>query len=173
MIPVSDSHDISQLTQAVQALQQTVDTRLADDPVREQAFDKLYAELKSYKDGFVQEAEKPLLLDLLLLYDSMNWFQQTLVKEQMSAETIADSFQFLIDELLEVLYRRDVVPMEPKERFDPTLHRAVQLQKAADADADNTVAQVLKRGFLRHDKSLRPEEVVVFKWRAPGGQSST
>ena len=32
MIPVSDSHDISQLTQAVTTLQQTVDARLADDP---------------------------------------------------------------------------------------------------------------------------------------------
>ncbi|MCB9681404.1 MAG: nucleotide exchange factor GrpE [Alphaproteobacteria bacterium] len=170
-MPESTAYDASRLTEAITDLRETVDRRLAEDPVREAAFDKLYAELKSYKDGFTDQAEKPLLLDLLLLHDSMNWFQQTLIKEEMSPETVADSFQFLIDELLEVLYRRDVVPMEAKDGFDPSLHRAVQLQKASGPDDDNRVAQVLKRGFLRHGKPLRPEEVVVYKWKGPAAAS--
>ncbi|MCB9664185.1 MAG: nucleotide exchange factor GrpE [Alphaproteobacteria bacterium] len=162
---MSTPEDLSRLVGAVDALRERVDDRLANDPVREAAFEKLYAELKDYKDGFVEQQERPLLLDLLLLYDSMTWFHQSLVKEEMTPETIADSFQFLVEELLEVLYRRDVVPMEAREDFDPAVHRAVQLQKASTGSEDNRIAQVLKRGFLRRDKPLRAEEVVVYKWR--------
>src|SRR5690606_34466312 len=80
------SDDLVRLRDSVDALRRTVDTRLSEDPVREQAFEKLYAELKDYKDGFVQEAERPLLLDLLLLYDSMNWFHAQVVKRELSPD---------------------------------------------------------------------------------------
>ena len=78
--------------------------RLSNDKVREKAFDQLYEELRQYKDDFLFQAEKPLLLDLLLFYDSLNWFQESLVKQDMSPDVLADSFQYLIDEFLEVLY---------------------------------------------------------------------
>lgn len=159
---------MNRLRDTVEALRKTVDQRLAEDPVREAAFDKLYGELKSYKDGFLREAERPLLLDLLLLFDSMVWFRQSLHKEEMSRDVLADSFQFLVDELLEVLYRREVVPMEPTTAFDPTVHRAVQVQPATRPEDDNKVASVVKRGFVRDDKTIRPEEVVVYKWKGGG-----
>lgn len=165
------THELSHLRAAFEALGRTVEARLSDDRVREAAFDKLYAELKGYKEDFVRVAERPLLLDLCLLYDSMSFFQQRL-REDLGrperSEAVADAFQLLVDELLEVLYRRDVVPMDPATTFDPTVHRAVQLQAAAGPADDNRVAQVLKRGFLRDDKPLRPEEVAVYRWRGGG-----
>ncbi len=157
---------------AVEKVQETVQTRMAEDPIREAAFERLYAELKDYKEDFVAKSERPLLLDLLLLYDSFIWFQQSLLKQEMSPEVIADSFQFLIDELLEVLYRRDVVPMQKTEVFDRTAQRAVKVVAAERAEDDSRIAQVLKRGFVRNDKSLRPEEVVVFKWRGDRNSKS-
>lgn len=163
--------ELNQLRAAFETLGRTVEARLADDRVREAAFEKLYGELKDYKEDFLRVAERPLLLDLCMLYDSMSFFQQRL-REDLGkaerAEALADSFQLLVDELLEVLYRRDVVPMEPATRFDPAMHRAVQLQAAAGPDDDNRVAQVLKRGFLRDDKPLRPEEIAVYRWRGGG-----
>ena len=41
------------------------------------SFDALYEELRQYKEDFIFQSEKPLLLDLLLFYDSLNWFQQS------------------------------------------------------------------------------------------------
>ncbi len=159
------NHDARDLKGAVEDLRRVVDARLQDDPVREKAFEKLYAELKDYKDGFLREQERPLLLDLCLLYDSMSWFHQRLGEGQATPESLADGFQLLVDELLEVLYRRDVVPVEVREAFDPAVHKAVQLQSAATAGDDNHVAQVIKRGFLHHGRPLRPEEVVVSRWK--------
>ncbi|MEZ4323156.1 MAG: nucleotide exchange factor GrpE [Myxococcota bacterium] len=140
-----------------------ISDKLNDDRVREKAFDQLYEELRQYKEEFLFQAEKPLLLDLLLFYDSLNWFQESLVKQEMSPDVIADSFQFLIDEFLEVLYRRDVLPFEPSNTFDRKIHKAVKVEPTADKELDYKISKVLKRGFERADKVIRPEEVVIHR----------
>ena len=147
-------------------IRQLIDERIRDDQVRERAFETLYEELKQYKDDFAFKNEKPLLLDLLLFYDSLNWFQESVVKADSSSEVVADSFQYLIDEFVELLYRRDINPMETENVFDRTLHKAVKVIPAEDKEQDQHIAQVLKRGFMRGDRVLRAEEVVIARFRA-------
>ncbi|MFZ5477811.1 MAG: nucleotide exchange factor GrpE [Myxococcota bacterium] len=137
--------------------------RLRTDGVQQKAFDQLYEELKQYKEDFLFQAEKPFLLDLLLFYDSLNWFHQSLEKGEMSSEVIADSFQYLVDEFLELLYRRDVIPLETSERFDRKQHKAVRVVAAPTPADDWKVQAVLKRGFVRGDRLLRAEEVSVYR----------
>lgn len=156
---------LRRLAHEVGETRKLVNERLANDKVREKAFDQLYDELRQYKDDFLFQAEKPLLLDLLLFYDSLNWFQESLIKQEMSPDVIADSFQYLIDEFLEVLYRRDVVPVEETTVFDRTVHKAVKIADTDDERSDQRIAQVLKRGFGRAGKVLRPEEVVILRYR--------
>jgi molecular chaperone GrpE (heat shock protein) len=165
---LTDSNDtdaLRRLAHEVGELRKMVNDRLANDKVREKAFDQLYDELRQYKEDFVFQAEKPLLLDLLLFYDSLNWFQESLIKQEMSPDVVADSFQYLIDEFLEVLYRRDVVPVEEASVFDRTIHKAVKILDTDDEKGDQRIAQVLKRGFVRANKPLRPEEVVITRFR--------
>lgn len=150
------------------SIKQILEDRIANDLVKEQAFDSLYKELKQYKDDFIFQSQKALLLDLLLFYDSMNWFQESLVNQEASPEVIADSFQYLIDEFLEVLYRRDVLPVEEAETFDRKVHKAVKVEPTDDDRRDYKIAQVLKRGFTRGDRPLRAEEVVIYRSRDKG-----
>ncbi|MDG1481583.1 MAG: nucleotide exchange factor GrpE [Myxococcota bacterium] len=127
------------------------------------SFDALYEELRQYKEDFIFQSEKPLLLDLLLFYDSLNWFQQSIIKGEMSPEVIADSFQYLIDEFLELLYRRDVLPMETRKKFDRENQKALQVVPTNDPKQDYVVKRVLKRGFSRADRKLRAEEVIIHR----------
>ena len=92
------------------------------------------------------------------------------VKKDLAPETIADSFQYLIDEFLELLYRRDVIPMETPEKFDRKVQKAIKTVETTDPSVENTIHQILKRGFLRAGRLLRAEEVVVN--RLPGTTSS-
>lgn len=161
----SNDTDSKRIAYEVGEMRKMVNDRLANDKVREKAFDQLYDELRQYKEDFLFQAEKPLLLDLLLFYDSLNWFQESLIKQEMSADVVADSFQYLIDEFLEVLYRRDVVPIEEAQTFDRTIHKAVKILDTDDERGDQRIAQVLKRGFVRATKPLRPEEVVITRYR--------
>lgn len=138
--------------------------RISQDETQKKAFDLLYQELRQYKDDFVFQLEKPFLLDLLLFYDSLSWFQQSLQKNEMSPEVVQDSFQYLVDEFLELLYRRDIAPCDPVDRFDRKLHKAVRVTRADSAEDDWRIRAVLKRGFLRGDRVLRPEEVAVARF---------
>lgn len=147
----------------LQAIRRALDEKQIGDETQSKAFDTLYEELKQYKDDFIYQAEKPLLLDLLLFYDSLNWFQESLVKKEMSMDVISDSFQYLIDEFLEVLYRRDVLAMEGTPKFNPKFQKVVKVIPAEEAGQNQMVAQVLKRGFNRADRVLRSEEVVIYK----------
>ena len=129
----------------------------------QQAFDVLYEELKQYRENFLSEAEKPLLLDLLLFYDSMNWFRSAMDNEESSEDVLRDSFQYLMDEFLEILYRRDVTPMEAVASFDRSRHRAVKMKPTEDPEKHEKVARVLKRGFTRGPQILRVEDVEIFR----------
>lgn len=151
--------------EAIDALRSQVEGQSQREDVQAKAFEQLYQELRQYKDDFVYQSEKPLLLDLLLFYDSLTWFQTALIRREMSPEVVADSFQYLIDELLEVLYRRDVVMTESSETFDRERQKAIKVVQTADPKADYRVEQVLKRGFVRGSRSLRPEEIVLARYR--------
>lgn len=162
--PTTDKPDelsFESLAAEVAALKETVAQASRDDGNQQRAFDALYEELKQYKEDFIFQSEKALLLDLLLFYDSLNWFQNSLIKKEMSREVVADSFQYLIDEMLELLYRRDVLPMEATSQFDRKLQKVIKTVAADGEDDDYAIEQVLKRGFTRSGRLLRAEEVVV------------
>lgn len=156
---------LRRLNHEMTEIRKLVQDRLTTDSVREKAFDQLYDELRQYKEDFIFQAERPLLLDLLLFYDSLNWFQESLIKQEMSPDVIADSFQYLIDEFIEVLYRRDVLPTDEEPVFDRRIHKAVKVVETDDEADDYRIAQVLKRGFDRNGKQLRAEEVVIMRHR--------
>jgi molecular chaperone GrpE len=47
------------------------------------------------------------------------------------------------------------------ERFDPHRHQAIS---TAESDAEpNTVVQVLQKGYLLHERVIRPDLVIVAK----------
>ena len=121
-----DEVSFESLAAEVAALKTTVAQASRDDGTQQRAFDALYEELKQYKEDFIFQSEKALLLDLLLFYDSLNWFQNSLIKKEMSREVVADSFQYLIDEMLELLYRRDVLPMEATSQFDRKRQKVIK-----------------------------------------------
>ena len=147
----------------VASVRELLDEQGAQNRLQQKAFDALYDELRQYKDDFIFQAEKPLLLDLLLFYDSLNWFQQSLVKGEMSPEVVTDSFQYLIDEFLELLYRRDVVATDTSTTFSRETQKAIKVVATPSPAQDYLVSQVLKRGFKRADRLLRPEEVVILR----------
>jgi molecular chaperone GrpE len=56
-----------------------------------------------------------------------------------------------------------VTPIESKgQPFDPTYHEAV-MQEETDEFPENTVVTEMQKGYLIHDRLLRPSMVVVAK----------
>ncbi len=85
---------MSNMEKRIEEIATLLRERSRQDDVQQKAFDTLYEELKQYKDDFIFQAEKPFLLDLLLFYDSLNWFHESLQRREMSPDVVSDSFQY-------------------------------------------------------------------------------
>ena len=124
------------------------------DSSAKQAFNALYDEMEDYKQDAFFKVERTFLHDLLVFYDGLKW---------STASIENDVGQQILDDFLELLARRDVVPLPTLEKFDAKFHRVLQVVPTEDENLDGTVAQVLKRGFYRGDKVLRIEDISLYQ----------
>ncbi len=150
-----------------------IENRLEYDAVKEKAFDKLYEDMRQQRElpNIMDRSIKPLLTDLLLLYDNMKRFEKSLTNQQSSnSETILYEFKYLLDDLSETLYRQEVIPIEDdgSGSFDSKLHKATKTEVAKTQDEDFKIVDVVREGFLWRDKVLRPQEVVIGRFENKG-----
>jgi molecular chaperone GrpE len=71
--------------------------------------------------------------------------------------------ELTLKQLLSALERGQIRPVDPKpgERFDPNRHQA--MAAVPSEQAPNTVVQVMQKGYVLHDRVLRPALVTVAK----------
>lgn len=138
-----------------------LEKRLQYDKTKEDAFDRLYQDLDHYKKNFMFDVAKPILMDLILLYDRI---QSILISidDKTSLKALQASLVTIGDEVIEILNRRDVSLIENAPSvFDSGYQRAVGKGKAETEQDNNRVEKVIRRGFRVGDRVLRPEEVIV------------
>ncbi len=143
-----------------------LEDKIANDSVKEKAFEELYSQLESYKRNFVFSAMKPVILDMLLLYDRI---ENEICHKQLETANPENDLVSYRDELLEILCRNDVIPMEVSnegDKFNPEKSNAVDKCETDDPDLDGKICKVLKVGFKRGVAIIRPEIVQVYKSKA-------
>jgi molecular chaperone GrpE len=92
-----------------------------------------------------------------------------LVVENTSIESFKEGVEITARQLESVFDKFAIKVINPAgEKFDPHRHQAIsQVESAQEA---NTVVAVLQKGYLLHDRVLRPALVTVAKAReAPSG----
>jgi molecular chaperone GrpE (heat shock protein) len=150
--------NIGKLVKALEALAVEAQKRRKD-------YDVLYDEMRDYKANFVETAQRPLYMDLLLLFDALQRAERVAEEtreDQIPKATVKASITQVKDQLLEILYRRDIEPItEHPTKLDVKFQKPVRRIEVADPAEDRTVAQVVREGFRRSGAVLRPQEVVV------------
>jgi molecular chaperone GrpE len=97
--------------------------------------------------------------DLLAVVDSLELGLQA--EPGDSAGAMREGMNLTLKQLLGVLERFDIKPVDPLgERFNPELHQAMLTEASAEAEP-NSVVRVFQKGYLLHDRLLRPAMVVV------------
>jgi molecular chaperone GrpE (heat shock protein) len=153
----------------------------ARNTVSQNMFSALHQELKGYKDGFLlQTVHRPIIRDLVTLYDDVSELHRQLTEinqpspdassgEELVRERvrqIATNTSNNMDFLLEVLARLEVTVMPAgTDRLDKLTQKAVSIEPAETEAEDGAIVRSVKRGFLWKDAVLRPEEVVIKKWK--------
>ncbi|MDN4593514.1 nucleotide exchange factor GrpE [Polycladomyces subterraneus] len=86
--------------------------------------------------------------------------------------TFALLLETLKDEVLEILYRREIQLMRTgSDAFDPRVQHAIGVEHTDDPADNNRVARVVRHGILYRDTVLRPEEVIVKRYRSASSTS--
>lgn len=132
------------------------------DEGKDKAFNKLYEELEMFKNDFVERRMKEVYTDLFLLYDNVKSY---IMRDDVQApenEVARECLEYALEEVLEVLYRRgiELVAFE-SDTFNPKCQRALYVEHADSPEKDGKVVRVVKDGFIKDDKILRHQMVVV------------
>jgi len=119
-------------------------------------------------DEAVGRAMRPVFIDLILLYDSLQQARRWVSSSaQLSKEAFEDRLGVLEAELLEILLRRDVQRLEETgTKLDRQRHRAVKTMATANPEEDNQVRELIRAGFAAGERVLRPADVVICKYDA-------
>lgn len=119
------------------------------------------------RSDYLRYANEGLLKECLGVADNLcRALEQTGAGEEVKA--LKEGIQMTLDGLLTTLTRYGVKEVESIAcAFDPNIHEAVSVLESDEAD-DNTVTAEIQKGYLLHDRLLRPSLVVVNR-RPSGG----
>jgi molecular chaperone GrpE len=122
--------------------------------------ENLKKRLEREKADYLQYALSELLLELLGILDN---FERALSVAEQGADgkPFRDGIELIYRMYLNVLLKKGVQPIEIKDRaFDPNLHHAMATEES-DQVKDPEVAEVLQKGYMLHNRLLRPSLVRV------------
>jgi molecular chaperone GrpE len=97
--------------------------------------------------------------ELLAVKDSL---EAALAAENATVESMVSGVELTLRQLKNVFEKFSVAEINPAgQKFDPHRHQAIS---AMESEAEpNTVIQVLQKGYLLHDRVIRPALVIVAK----------
>jgi molecular chaperone GrpE len=119
--------------------------------IRKRAQGEIANAYKFALEGFASE--------LLAVKDSL---EAALGSENASVESMRSGIELTLKQLTGVFERHNFTEINPVgQKFDPHRHQAIS---TVEADAEpNTVVQVLQKGYLLHERVIRPALVTVAK----------
>ncbi len=152
--------------------------------LNQKLFDSLYEELRGYKDGFLLEVlHKPVVRDLITLFDDLSNLHTQMMgffaehsaqpnlteREHATLEQIKThgrNLDHVIHAMMEVMERVEVTRMEPTVgKLNKITQRAVAIVSADNEDQDGFIAKSVKPGFMWRQRVVRPELVIMKKWK--------
>lgn len=128
---------------------------------------RMQAEMENLRKRLIRDQEKSrkfalerIMKDLLQVRDSMERGLEV-DAESTTAAALLEGQALTLKMLAKVMQDHDLELIDPKgEAFNPELHEAMTVQPSEDLE-ENSVMEVLQKGYRLHDRLVRPAMVVV------------
>ena len=183
---VKAAEAVDKETQDFMSESEKADDSQVDDPLEDLAeklkskeqeaqenYDRLLrvsAEFENYKKRASREMEEfrkfsnqSLIKEMLSVVDNLELAMKSTNGHKTIDKGLLDGLEMTHKKILKVFEKFNVKPISAKgQPFDPTFHEAV-MQEETDEYPGNTVINELQKGYLIHDRLLRPSMVVVAK----------
>jgi len=129
---------------------------------------RVSAEFENYKKRTSRDLEElrkfanqSLIKEMLSVVDNLELAMNSTNGHKTIDKGLLQGLDMTHKEILKVFEKFEVRPIDAMgQTFDPTFHEAV-MQEETDKFAENTVINELQKGYLIHDRLLRPSMVVV------------
>ena len=129
---------------------------------------RVSADYENYKKRSAREmadfrkyANQSLLKEMLSVVDNLELAINSAKEEKNADQKLIEGLNLTRNEMLRVFEKFNVKPITARgEIFDPAFHEAV-MREETDDYPENTVLSEFQKGYLIHDRLLRPAMVVV------------
>lgn len=141
---------------------------------------RVSAEFENYKKRSAREladvhkyANQSLVRDLLPVIDNLELAIKSAAESTNAVDgCLLDGVELTRKEILKVFEKNSIEQIEAMGKpFDPNFHEAV-MREESDEYPENTVVNELQKGYMMHDRLIRPAMVVVAMAKS-GGQSGS
>ncbi len=131
-------------------------------------FLRVTAEFENYKkrstremDDFRKYANQSLIKEMLAVVDNLERALNSSNGNNSIDKCMADGVNLTLKEILKIFEKFNVKAIESVgQPFDPNFHQAM-MQEETDNYPEKTVITELQKGYMIHDRLLRPAMVVV------------
>jgi molecular chaperone GrpE len=143
----------------------------AKEEEAKETYDRLLrvsADFENYKkrssremEEFRKYANQSLLKEMLSVVDNLELAINSSSDGKNADKTMIEGLNLTLNEILRVFEKFNVTPIEAQGKtFDPAFHEAV-MREETDDYPENSVISEFQKGYLIHDRLLRPAMVVV------------
>lgn len=132
---------------------------------------RLHTENQTLRAGELRTAQVGLVSSVLRVYDDVS--RMAVTSEEPSTRR---DLGMIAEALVDALAGNgiDLVSAEEGERFEPGRHKVAEVEPTLDADADRTIARVVRPGFAWSDGTVvRVSDVVVLRYEAPAADAAS
>lgn len=163
-----DNGDLTELSAQLDVLKQKADEE------RDRLL-RVLAEFENYKkrmnrqmEDYKKYANEALLKELLSVVDNL---ERAIMSSSNSIgvskeSCVVEGVEMTLSEIRKIMEKFHVVPIEAQGKsFDPAFHEAV-MQQESDEYPEKIVINVLQKGYMIHDRLLRPAMVIVSKGKS-------
>ena len=137
------------------------------------------AEFENYRKRMARESEdfkkfavSEMVLDIVTVIDN---FERALSAAEATKDfgALHEGIIMIEKQLKDILEKKYEVKMIETvgKEFDPTLHDAIMMEESQKYDED-TVIEDFQKGYIMHDRVIRPAKVKVAKAVSPAGEQS-
>jgi molecular chaperone GrpE len=112
-------------------------------------------------EEFRKYANQSLLKEMLSVVDNLELAINSSSDKKSTDQSLIEGLNLTLNEILRVFEKFNVKPIAAQgQTFDPAYHEAV-MREETDDYPENTVISEFQKGYLIHDRLLRPAMVVV------------
>lgn len=147
----------------------TVQVDLENLRIRNEQLMRVAADFENYKRRHAREREEQakfagqnLVTSLLPVVDNLERALQTEIKPE-ELGNVVEGIRMIQKQFMEVLQKAGVSALEAVgQPFDPNFHEGIMTEENGEVP-DETILQEFQKGYMMHDRLLRPSVVKISK----------